>query len=150
MRKTDYINILGWMVSEMELKGNELILYALVHGYSKDGRNRYRGSKKYIAEFLSICPRSVVNLMNSLIQKGYVQKQINEDGNGNFYTALIIDGSAKVAQGGVQKMHSECAKNAQDGGAKVAHNIYNTNHTCLLYTSPSPRDQRGSRMPSSA
>ena len=23
-------------------------------------------------------------------------------------------------------------------------------HTCLLYTSPSPRDQRGSRMPSSA
>ena len=24
------------------------------------------------------------------------------------------------------------------------------NHTCLLYTSPSPRDQRGSRMPSSA
>ena len=27
----------------------------------------------------------------------------------------------------------------------------NTNvNTCLLYTSPSPRDQRGSRMPSSA
>ena len=25
-----------------------------------------------------------------------------------------------------------------------------TNITCLLYTSPSPRDQRGSRMPSSA
>ena len=24
------------------------------------------------------------------------------------------------------------------------------NYTCLLYTSPSPRDQRGSRMPSSA
>ena len=23
-------------------------------------------------------------------------------------------------------------------------------HSCLLYTSPSPRDQRGSRMPSSA
>ena len=26
----------------------------------------------------------------------------------------------------------------------------NQAHTCLLYTSPSPRDQRGSRMPSSA
>ena len=26
----------------------------------------------------------------------------------------------------------------------------NINYTCLLYTSPSPRDQRGSRMPSSA
>ena len=26
----------------------------------------------------------------------------------------------------------------------------NSDNTCLLYTSPSPRDQRGSRMPSSA
>ena len=28
--------------------------------------------------------------------------------------------------------------------------ILDFNYTCLLYTSPSPRDQRGSRMPSSA
>ena len=28
--------------------------------------------------------------------------------------------------------------------------FYETVRTCLLYTSPSPRDQRGSRMPSSA
>ena len=28
--------------------------------------------------------------------------------------------------------------------------IANYNNICLLYTSPSPRDQRGSRMPSSA
>ena len=29
-------------------------------------------------------------------------------------------------------------------------NIYYSVKACLLYTSPSPRDQRGSRMPSSA
>ena len=28
--------------------------------------------------------------------------------------------------------------------------MVNDNNPCLLYTSPSPRDQRGSRMPSSA
>ena len=36
---------------------------------------------------------------------------------------------------------------------KVVSLIYNyrtLGHTCLLYTSPSPRDRRGSRMPSSA
>ena len=32
---------------------------------------------------------------------------------------------------------------------KVAQKIID-DHICLLYTSPSPRDQRGSRMPSSA
>ena len=32
----------------------------------------------------------------------------------------------------------------------VAESILGAIRTCLLYTSPSPRDQRGSRMPSSA
>ena len=30
------------------------------------------------------------------------------------------------------------------------YDLYKKAYTCLLYTSPSPRDQRGSRMPSSA
>ena len=34
-----------------------------------------------------------------------------------------------------------------EGWGKVNDKVF---HSCLLYTSPSPRDQRGSRMPSSA
>ena len=34
-------------------------------------------------------------------------------------------------------------------GAEIPY-VFNTHDACLLYTSPSPRDQRGSRMPSSA
>ena len=34
--------------------------------------------------------------------------------------------------------------------ARAAKTVATNRHTCLLYTSPSPRDQRGSRMPSSA
>lgn len=130
MKSTDYINILGWMVSDMKLKGNELILYALVHGYSKDGRNRYRGSKSYISRFLTISPRSVVNLMNSLIEKGFIKKEENENGGGNFYTAIIVKDSAKVAPPPVKELHRGSEKVAQVDSAKVAHNINNiTNHT---------------------
>ena len=35
-------------------------------------------------------------------------------------------------------------------GDDPASQVYVRNKDCLLYTSPSPRDQRGSRMPSSA
>ena len=42
-------------------------------------------------------------------------------------------------------------KIAHDNGKVAMHAIINVRHNgCLLYTSPSPRDQRGSRMPSSA
>ena len=37
----------------------------------------------------------------------------------------------------------------RDGGYYISTSV-NALNACLLYTSPSPRDQRGSRMPSSA
>ena len=40
-----------------------------------------------------------------------------------------------------------CAALAKEAGYKT---VFKQSNICLLYTSPSPRDQRGSRMPSSA
>ena len=37
-----------------------------------------------------------------------------------------------------------------DGPVNSMNKEFGPLYTCLLYTSPSPRDQRGSRMPSSA
>ena len=49
---------------------------------------------------------------------------------------------------------AEPAKSASEQGGAITSNqgLFFINHdgSCLLYTSPSPRDQRGSRMPSSA
>ena len=47
---------------------------------------------------------------------------------------------------------SEHAKDHADEVAQFigAFELLQKNYICLLYTSPSPRDQRGSRMPSSA
>ena len=50
----------------------------------------------------------------------------------------------------------EAVSNAEDADCiemnsnEFAYILYTSGTTCLLYTSPSPRDQRGSRMPSSA
>ena len=35
--KDNYIVIQTFMIRELKLKGNELILYALIHGFSQDG-----------------------------------------------------------------------------------------------------------------
>ena len=63
--------------------------------------------------------------------------------------------------GSVQEQHDACAKmeldveivpgvNGFSAAAAAVSRELTTAETCLLYTSPSPRDQRGSRMPSSA
>ena len=57
----------------------------------------------------------------------------------------------------ISTQHAECATNEEIKSAmrdlvinKVLPAELIDANTCLLYTSPSPRDQRGSRMPSSA
>ena len=56
--------------------------------------------------------------------------------------AVSFVGSTPVAKIIFEKANKNLKRVQALGGAK--------NHLCLLYTSPSPRDQRGSRMPSSA
>ena len=51
---------------------------------------------------------------------------------------VVLDGELDIGKDSKLKAISEIAANQDQLGV------------CLLYTSPSPRDQRGSRMPSSA
>ena len=53
-------------------------------------------------------------------------------------------------QGKSLKFNPDLPDNAQLFGDALTHNLNGMYTSCLLYTSPSPRDQRGSRMPSSA
>ena len=73
-------------------------------------------------------------------------KYISEQSN-QFKNKIII------VTGSTQGSGAETAKLLANRGAKgitiCGRNNKNGNN-CLLYTSPSPRDQRGSRMPSSA
>ena len=64
--------------------------------------------------------------------------------------ALILEAYEPVTSNGI----AEAIKTAQSrwtlSDVMVRHRIGRMNPSCLLYTSPSPRDKRQSRMPSSA
>ena len=97
-----------------------------------------------------------------------LDKMFKETGHENAYFPLFIPKSYLSKEAShVEGFAKECAvvthyrlKNAEDGKgiivdpeAKLEEELIvrPTSETiCLLYTSPSPRDQRGSRMPSSA
>ena len=60
----------------------------------------------------------------------------------------VKEGGLFFAIKGHDKDGSDFISSALSNGASLI--ISDTYQDCLLYTSPSPRDQRGSRMPSSA
>ena len=51
---------------------------------------------------------------------------------------------------GHHQLHAFSQVSLAEPSPKASHKVNMPHNGCLLYTSPSPRDQRGSRMPSSA
>lgn len=62
-----------WM-TEMGLKGSELRLYALIFSYSQDKKGGFFGSIEYLANRLDISRRQVFRLIDSLIEKKFIEK----------------------------------------------------------------------------
>lgn len=74
MKDNTYIVIQSWMISELDLKGTELIVYATIFGFTQDGESRFKGSRQYLAKWCNGTTRSVQTALNSLVDKGLLQK----------------------------------------------------------------------------
>ena len=100
------------------------------------------GVKAVIAESFERIHRS------NLIGMGVLPLEFKE---GDSWHALGMDGSETVTIIGIEGLKPrgelDVKIDFKDGSSKT---ITTKVRICLLYTSPSPRDQRGSRMPSSA
>lgn len=81
MKKFDYIVIQAPMISELGLKGNSLLLFAMIHGFSKDGKNRFRASLDEMAEWLITSKGAVSSTLRALEKAGYITKHDVKDGN---------------------------------------------------------------------
>lgn len=106
-----YINIQWWMIYDLKLSGNELLLFALIYWYTQDLKNTYHWSLSYIAQWLQISRRSAINLLQKLQKKWLINKTKESH--------YIVSGE-KVAL--VQKVHFASEKVAPLASEKVAPN----------------------------
>ena len=139
MENTDFVNIQGWMINELNLKGNELIIYALIYGFTKDGVSEFRGSRQYMADWTNTSVRSVQNVVNSLVDKGMIEKNnhINKYGSleTSGYKAINVPKLSseknslveKKVHEGSEKSSSPLVKKVHEGSEKSSHNNIDNN-----------------------
>lgn len=78
MKNENFITILGWMVNELKLQGNELLCYALIYGFSQDGSSAFNGSRKYIADLIGAKSLNTVDsVLKNLVDKKLIIKESN-------------------------------------------------------------------------
>lgn len=78
--KDNFITIQGFMalpedMGGMGLKGNELLVYAIIYGFSQDGKSWFEGTQRYLAEWVGGTIRGIQKNLASLIEKNYVVKE---------------------------------------------------------------------------
>lgn len=118
MKKIDdnYLTIQGWMVSKLGLKGNELLAFALIFGFSQDGETEFKGSLKYISTWLNCSKSTTIRTIDALVEKELIVKRqeiindvafnrysINESGM-NRVVSKCDQGGVKMKPGGGVKM----------------------------------------------
>lgn len=74
IKDNNFIAIQGWMRNKLELKGYELIVYALIYGFSQDGNSKFSGTRRYIAEWCGCSMKTVDNTLASLLAKKLIVK----------------------------------------------------------------------------
>lgn len=115
MKNEHYITILGFMRNELNLKGNELMVYALIYGFSQDDESEFTGSISYIAEWIGSTKQTVHNVLKSLSDKGLINKTESYRNGIKFCSYKTIIPVVKNFDGG-------WSKNLTGGGQKIRPN----------------------------
>lgn len=74
VKDENYIHIPGWAVTRLGLKGNELLVYSIIYGFSQDGQTRFTGSLQYLADWTNSTKQGCIKCLKSLVKEGYVVK----------------------------------------------------------------------------
>ena len=75
MVNKNYLVIQGWMRTELDLKGNDLLVYALIYGFSQTEGQAFTGSLQYMADWCGATKQGISKNLKSLINRGLIQKK---------------------------------------------------------------------------
>lgn len=120
-----FVTIQGWMVNDLKLKGNELMIYAIIYGFCQEENQVFYGSLNCIAKWISSSKQTVIKCLKSLTDKNLIEKNEKFINNVKF-----CEYRPKKFNRGSQKSLIGVVKKIDQGSQKTRHNniednIYN-------------------------
>lgn len=94
INNNNFISIQGWMVNDLQLSGIDLLVYAIIYGFSQDGESVFSGTLQYLQEWTGASKRTVMRSLQELCDRGLVEKS-NRTGMSNVYTATLAEESSE-------------------------------------------------------
>ena len=112
VKNENYLVSQGWMITERKLKGNELLIYAIIYGFSQNNQ-QFTGSHRYLADWCNSTRQGIMKNIESLIKKNLLEKKEIFINNEKFCRNRTLDinveylqGVNKVDRGSKQSLHN--------------------------------------------
>lgn len=86
VNEKSFITIQAFMVNDLHLKGNELLVYAIIYGFSQDGESEFTGSLQYLADWCGTSKQTIISTLQSLCEKQLLLKNVEYKNNIRFCT----------------------------------------------------------------
>lgn len=148
MKDESFVMVAGWMVNKLQLKGRELLIYAVIYGFSQDGQSWFTGSVRYLAEWAGCSKRTVYTTLQSLLEKGLIRKRVKDVNGVRFcdYQAVKPDaGVVKKLHGGGEKTSDHSIEHSIDNIS-----IEQTDRKSQAATKPSEKEETSGGLPGDA
>lgn len=98
LKSENVVVIHGWMCNELGLKGNDLLVFALIYGFSCDGASTFFGGRKYISETFNISLPTVDKALKSLVDSEFIIREAGDFTHTDTY--YVNEGVVKKLYGG--------------------------------------------------
>lgn len=126
IKDENYYVIHGWMLNQLDLKGVQLQIYAIIYGFSQCEDVEFTGSLSYLCDFTGTSKPTVIKALNDLQEKGLIFKREEKINGVQFNRYSITLPLVKNFNRGSKETLIGLSKNF-NGGSKetLPNNIYN-------------------------
>ena len=128
VNERNYIVIQGWMIKELGLKGNELLIYAIIYGFSQAEGTKFSGSLQYLADWCNSTRQGVLNTLKKLVEKNLIIKE-DEIICGVKFCSYV----ANKVEWGVKQSLTGCTTEFNGGVKQSLHNNIKDNIDINIY-----------------
>lgn len=90
IKEYNYINIQGWMVKDLHLTGNKLLVYAIIFGFSQDDESEFTNGVKYLSDWIGCSYPTTLGILKDLEENGLISKREFTNQKGRFMAYRVI------------------------------------------------------------
>jgi hypothetical protein len=116
----NYITIQGWMVQDLKLKSNDLLVFGIIYGFCQDGESEFSGSINYLCNWLNCSRPTISKSLDFLVYENLIEKRV-------VCVNKVTFNRYKISLQGVKKLYGGSKETLQGGSKETLHHNTNIN-----------------------